>query len=474
MAHKLILTLLISLATLSLECSDHISMIDHDSDNSFDILRDQKEFKDKLIQNSLYNIIVLFDPVKCLKCFGLAARLLKSLSQLELVHDYSIGLAMINTRDFKQKLPRNRQLAAGLLFINKNEAYRFEDYLDLTEKGLPYKYYHEKLLRRTVEFLTEHILPIREMTSIDLLEEQLEKHGVLGIYFANRQAPTFAEFKKASIKSGGFPLFYCDNWELSEQIHKHYQRFSPSIIQDNFIVIRHKSKLNEIDNKQLHTLSQPKSQVHFQRFMILNKHPKIIKDIEWSDLVFEFLSNRVNAIIFVSASENTDDILAKTFVDTVTYMPKIMAYFQLNRSHPLFKHHLFEKIKSTDILFVYALGEGTKMRISVLPCASVIDSYHIPRYLHAIMHVNESLHKESFSRNIKIIETVPEDDDDEEEESQREEDDKTDDDNSQSNFDILEDQGDYRCEAMRLLPDIVHSAANILDLLIFTFLFVIW
>jgi len=471
MAHYLAVTLLILVAASALDSRDFISKIENGSEHTFDILRNQDEFRNKLIQNSLYNIIVLFDPVKCLKCFGLASRLLNSLSQVELVKDYGIGLAMINTRDFKQTLPKNRQLTAGLLFIHKSEAFRLDDYLELTEKGLPYKYYHDRLLNRTVEFLSEHILPIRQMTSIDLLEEQLEKHDIVGIYFAGKDTAGFAEFKKASIGSNDFPLFYCDNWELAELIYKTYLRFAPSVVQGNFVVVRHKRRLSEIDNKQLSTLSQPKNCVHFQRFMVLNKHPKIIREIEWSILVFEFLANRVNAIIFVSDSEDPEDTLSKTFAETAAYMPKVMAYFQLSRSHPLLKHHLFSNIKPVDILFVYSLGQGAQMRISVLPCASVIDSYHIPRYMHAIMHVNESLHKDSFTRNIKIIETDP---DETEEDSNREEEDSYEANDDRRDLDILEVGGDYRCEAMRLLPDIVRNTARAATLIVISvFLFLL-
>jgi hypothetical protein len=380
---------------ISIIWNSELSRLMNDSSENkvkIDIIRGRRDFQASLARHPQYYIIVLFDPKKCLKCFVFASKILKSLSELEFIRDYDCGLGLVNTNDFREKPRKNTKIGSGLVLVHKGQGLRIDEYKEISQTAMPYKRTHERLLKITLDYIFKQLIPFRQITSIEDAKSELSKHKRIGIYLGDHIEENFQIFKRLALKNGNIPLFYTYDSDLVEKIMNNFYFYPNQISGNSFFEI---SLINpgESNNSQVALLSPVKSEEELKRFLILNKYSKIITDISWNQIVYEFLINKINIIMLVTSSNNPHSIekLGDNFAHQTRDVNKIIAFLHITKPNKIFENSFFDQVKENDLVLLYPVGTGVNTSMGIMLSNEELTEFNLQKFFDHYILVNDYL-----------------------------------------------------------------------------------
>lgn len=314
--------------------------------------------------NNKHRLLLSYDPVTCIHCYGYAKKLLNGLSNLDFIKENHIKLGLVNTRDFKgEKFDSDRSYASGLVYARKSNVWFFDEFTELVEKGRPYKSYHEKLLTKTVEFINQFVKPLKEISDFEMLDEELDKHGVIGIYLGSHNQTTFDRFKDFAISNSYFPFYYNRDENRNYDILAHFGSNPKESISDGFAIVKHPRNMTEFDKHKVSLLTDIYSTDDLRGFFTLNRFPKLVTDISKSRLIEAIHGSKLGVLVQVTDDSEESIQEQEAFKEVVRKIPRSLLFAQLKKADPILDEGLLSPLKEKrGVIFIVEIGKGENAR----------------------------------------------------------------------------------------------------------------
>lgn len=214
---------------------------------------------------------------------------------------------------------------SALYYYAGNQLQEFKEFGTMVDDFTSGKINKNQLFEKTHQFLSEKLERISKVIKSEQeFEEAVSKHKMIGVYFGDGKNENEKKFDTLALLHINFNFFKIRDQELSNKIY--FSKTGKTLDKQELIaIVRDRSLVNELDQKQISEMDANKSEESYRFFYIYEKYPKLIKDDDGHHIFMDIMHKKAKLLLFTyketSLKENQT-----AFLNAVKRLNKGMIY----------------------------------------------------------------------------------------------------------------------------------------------------